>query len=150
MQILIFFYVSSFIFKENHVLIEEDNPSEKILIVEVKLVLGQLPLTLTLTLTQTLTPTGGVFSGEIVRTPEELDGIDKVDIGNFLNLLRLVLINKECWNPKVVIDCVEIARNINQDKKPDVLQTCRCPLCDKCYWREYFFNKHLEYCESVR
>ena len=29
-----FFYVSSFIFKENHVLIEEENPSEKFVIVE--------------------------------------------------------------------------------------------------------------------
>ena len=36
MQILIF-YVSSFIFKENHILIEEDNPSEKIVIVEEEL-----------------------------------------------------------------------------------------------------------------
>ena len=29
-----FFYVSSFNFKENHVLIEEDNPSEKIVVVK--------------------------------------------------------------------------------------------------------------------
>ena len=36
MQILIF-YISSFIFKENHILIEEDNPSEKIVIVEEEL-----------------------------------------------------------------------------------------------------------------
>ena len=28
-QILTFFYFSSFIFKENHILVEEDNPSEK-------------------------------------------------------------------------------------------------------------------------
>ena len=31
------FDISSFIFKENHVLIEQDNPSEKIVIVEEKL-----------------------------------------------------------------------------------------------------------------
>ena len=32
-----FFYVSSFIFKENHVLIEEGNPFEKVIIVEKEL-----------------------------------------------------------------------------------------------------------------
>ena len=93
MQILIFFYVSSFIFKENHVLIEEGNPSEKIAIVE-----------------------------------EELNGIDRDEIVNLQDLLRLalrlVLINEECGNPKVVVDHVELTRNINQKKKPDVLKTC--------------------------
>ena len=109
------FNVSSFIFKENHVLIEENNPSEKIVIDE-----------------------------------EELDGIDRDGIGNLEDLLRLVFISEECWNPKAVVDGGELARNINQKKKPYVLQVCRYPLCDKCYRREYFFNKHLEYCESIR
>ena len=65
-------------------------------------------------------------------------------------LLRLVLINEECWNPKEVVDGGELARNIDQKKKPDVLQACRCTICDKSYMREYFFNPHLEYCESIR
>ena len=90
---MIFFYVSSFIFKENHVLIEEGNPSEKIAIVE-----------------------------------EELNGIDRDEIVNLVDLLRLalrlVLINEECGNPKVVADHGELTRNINQKKKPDVLKTC--------------------------
>ena len=80
-----FFYISSFIFKGNHALIQEDNPSEKIIIVE-----------------------------------EELDGNDRDDIGNLEDLLRLVLINEECWNPKVVVDGGELAKNVNQKKKPDV------------------------------
>ena len=78
---------------------------------------------------------------------EELDGIDRDDIGNLENLLGLVLTNEECWNPKVVVDGGGLARNINQKKKPDVFQACRYPLCDKCYRQEYFFNKHLEYCQ---
>ena len=57
----------------------------------------------------------------------------------------LVLITEECGNPKVVLYLGEFTRNINQKKKPGVLQACRCPLCDKCFWREYFFNKHLKY-----
>ena len=93
MQILIFFYVSSFIFEENYVLIEEGNPSEKIAIVE-----------------------------------EELNGIDRDEIVNLEDLLRLVLrlvlINEECGNRKVVFDHGELTRNINQKKKPDVLKTC--------------------------
>ena len=52
-----------------------------------------------------------------------------------------MLINEECGHPKVVADGRQVTANINQIKKP---------LCDKCYRRQYFFNKHLEYCESIR
>ena len=31
-----------------------------------------------------------------------------------------MLINEECWNPKVVVVGGELAKNINQKKKPDV------------------------------
>ena len=44
----------------------------------------------------------------------------------------------------------ELTRYINQKKKPNVLQACKCPLCDKVYRLEYFFNKQLEYGESVK
>ena len=44
----------------------------------------------------------------------------------------------------------ELIRHINEKKKPGVLQTYRCPLCDKCFMREYFYSKHVEYCESVK
>ena len=90
-KILIFFYVSSFIFKGNHVVIVEDNLSEKNIIVE-----------------------------------EELDGINRDDIGNLEYLLILVIINEECWNLKLVVDGGEVARNINQMKKLEILQACRC------------------------
>ena len=68
---------------------------------------------------------------------------------NLEDLPRLVLINEECGKPRVVVDGGELTRNISQKKKPGVLQACGCLLCDKCYRREYFLNKHLEYCESV-
>ena len=95
--------------------IEEDNPSEKVVIVE-----------------------------------EELDGIHIDDIGNLEDLPRLVFINEECRNLKVVDDSGELMRNVNQKKKSDVLQAYRCPLCDKCCRQEYFFNNQVEYCELVR
>ena len=52
---------------------------------------------------------------------EELDGIDRDDIVNLEDLLRLVLINEEYGNPKVFIDGGELTGNINQKKKPGVL-----------------------------
>ena len=48
------------------------------------------------------------------------------------------------------IDGGDLTRNINEKKKPGVLKAYRCPLCSKCFRRDYFFNKHVEYCESVR
>ena len=89
-------------------------------------------------------------SEKIVIVKEELDGIDIDDIGNLEDLLRIVFIHEECGNLKVFIDSGELTGNINKKKKPGVLQAYRCPLCDKCYRREYFFNTNVEYCESVR
>ena len=85
-------------------------------------------------------------SEKIIIVEEELDRIDRDGIGKLTGLL----IYDECWNPKVAVHGGELARNINQKKKPDILQACRCSLCDKRYRREDFFNMHLEYCESVR
>ena len=81
---------------------------------------------------------------------EELDCIDIDDIGNLEDLLRIVFVHKECWNLKVYVRGGELTRHINKKKKPGVLQTYRCPLCDKCFMREYFCSKHVEYCESVK
>ena len=61
---------SSFIFKENHVFIEEDYPSDKVVTVE-----------------------------------EELDAIDIDGIGNLVDLPRLMFINAEYRNVKLVVDC---------------------------------------------
>ena len=60
-------------------------------------------------------------------------GIDIVDIGNFVDLPRLMFINKECENLKVVVDGGEFTRNNNRKKKSEVLQAYRCSLCGKCY-----------------
>ena len=68
--------------------------------------------------------------------------IDRDDIGNLEDLLRLVLISEKCGNTIVVVDGGKLDKNVTQKKRPGVLQTFRCPLCDKCYRREYFFSKH--------
>ena len=79
---------------------------------------------------------------------EELDGTDIDDIENLEDLLRIVVIHAECGNLRGFVESGKLTRNINKNKKPGVLQTYKCPLFDKCY-RRYFFNKHVEYCESV-
>ena len=61
-----------------------------------------------------------------------------------------MLIHEECGNFKVFVGDGEHTRHITEKKKPGVLQTYGCPLSDKCFMREYFCNKHVEYCESVK
>ena len=60
-----------------------------------------------------------------------------------------VFIHEEWGNLKVFVDGGELTRNISKWKKPGVLQAYRCPLCGKCYRREYFFNTNVEYFESL-
>ena len=57
-------------------------------------------------------------SENFVIVEEELDGIGRDDIGNFVDLLRMVLISVECGNPEVAADGGVAARNITQIKKP--------------------------------
>ena len=57
-------------------------------------------------------------SENLVIEEEELDIIDRYDIGNFVDLLRLLLINEECLNPEVAVDGGERASNITKLKKP--------------------------------
>ena len=49
---------------------------------------------------------------------QKVVGTEKVDIGNLEDLLRVLFINEECGNLKVVIEIL----TINQKKKSDVLR----------------------------
>ena len=75
-------YFSSFIFKENRVFNEEDNPSQKVVLVE-----------------------------------EELDDTDIDGIQNLEDLRRLVFVDEECGNLKIVDYGGELTRNIDQRNK---------------------------------
>ena len=61
-----------------------------------------------------------------------------------------MFIHEEFWNLKAFVGGGELTRYINKKKKPEVLQTYKCPLCDKCFMLEYFCSKQGEYCESVK
>ena len=64
-------------------------------------------------------------SDKVVIVQEKLDDIDIDGIGNLVDLPRLMFIEEECGNLKVVTDGGELTRNINIKKKSDVLQGYR-------------------------
>ena len=61
-------------------------------------------------------------SEKIFITVEELNCVDVDDIGNLDDLPWFVFIDNECGNLKVVSDCGELSRNINQKRNSDVSQ----------------------------
>ena len=79
-----------------------------------------------------------IFKGNHVFTEEENNLSEKVVIveeelhciGILEDLPRLVFVEKECGNLKVFINGEDLTRSIDK-KKPDVLQTYRCPLGGK-------------------
>ena len=50
---------------------------------------------------------------------EELDGIE-----NLVDFSRLMLIDEECWNLKVVVDGEQVTRYNNRKKSSEVLEAC--------------------------
>ena len=73
---------------------------------------------------------------EVVIVQEGLDIIDIDDIRNLVDLIKVLSIDEESGNLKVIVDGGELTRNINRKKKSDVLQAYECSLCDKCYKRD--------------
>ena len=70
-------------------------------------------------------------SNKVAIDEEEIDGIAINGIGNLVDLPRLMLINEESGNLKIVVDGEELTRNNNIKKKSEVLQAYRCQLRDK-------------------
>ena len=52
---------------------------------------------------------------------EELDGLDINDIANLVDLPRLMFIDEECRNLKVVVDELDLTRNIDR-KRSELLR----------------------------
>ena len=74
-------------------------------------------------------------SNKVVTVEEKLDEID-IDrnlLETYWNYHKLMFINEECWNLKVVVHGGELTRNNDRKRKSEVLQTYICPLLDKCY-----------------
>ena len=79
---------------------------------------------------------------------EELDGIDKDDIGNLEDLLKIVFIHEECRNLKVFVDSRELTRNINKQKIQAFYKLIDAHSVTNVI-KEYFFNTNMKYCELV-
>ena len=47
----------------------------------------------------------GETSNKVNAVEEEQDGIDIDSIGNLMDLPKLMFIDEECRNPKVIVDC---------------------------------------------
>ena len=84
-------------------------------------------------------------SDKPVIVEEKLDGI-----GNLVELPKLMFIYEECANLEGVVDGGGVTRKSNRKKKSEVLEACRCQICDKCYRRDwvkhdfscgYFFSR---------
>ena len=68
---------------------------------------------------------------KVVIDDEELDGVNINDTENLDDLPRFVFIDEECVNLKVVNIMENLLEVLTKRKKSDVLQACRCSLCDK-------------------
>ena len=79
---------------------------------------------------------------------EELDGIDIHDTENLEDLLRIVFIHEDVGILKYSLTVESLLEILT--KRRGILQAYRCPICDKCNRREYFFHTNVEYYESVR
>ena len=67
------------------------------------------------------------LSVKAVMVEEELDDIDMDGIGNLADLPRLMLIDEQCGNLKIlVVYGGELTRNNNRKKISEVLQVYRC------------------------
>ena len=60
-------------------------------------------------------------SDKVVMVEEELDGIDIYGIGKLVDLPRLMFIDEECGNLKIVVDGGELTRNNDRKKSSEVL-----------------------------
>ena len=63
---------------------------------------------------------------KVVIVVEELDVTDTDDVGNLVDLPRLMFIDEECGNLKVAVDGGELTRNISRKKMSNLLQANRC------------------------
>ena len=61
-------------------------------------------------------------SNKVNTVEEEQDGIDIDGIGNLMDLPKLMFIDEECGNLKLVVDGGKITRNNNIKRKSEVLQ----------------------------
>ena len=86
---------------------------------------------------------------------ETLEDIATLDISamketNIEGLPKLIFIDEKRANMRVVVHEGGSTERTKSDTKPVELATERCSFCGKCYKRELFYEKHVEYYEIDR
>ena len=84
-----------------------------------------------------------------LRSQIVITGIEIHDIGNFENLLRLVLIDEECGILKNLLMVENLLETLTKRKSQTFYEPSDLHSCDKCCRRGHYFNKEVDYCESV-
>ena len=69
---------------------------------------------------------------------------------NVEDLAKLIFTGKKIGNMRVVVHEGGSTETTKHDIKSGELPTYRCLFCGKCYKRELFYEKHVEYCEIDR
>ena len=69
---------------------------------------------------------------------------------NVEDLRKLKFIDEKSGNMRVVVHESGSRETTKGDTKSGELATYRCSFCGKCYKRELFYKKHIEYCEIDR
>ena len=69
---------------------------------------------------------------------------------NVEDLPKLIFVDEKSGNIRVVVHEDGDTGTSKSDTKSGELTTYRCSFCVKCYKRELFYEKHVEYCEIDR
>ena len=91
-------------------------------------------------------------SEELVISEEEIAALDTSAMkeSNVEDLPKLTFIDEKTGNMRVVVHEGGSTERTKSDIKSGELPTYRCSFCGKCYKRELFYEKHVEYCEIDR
>ena len=91
-------------------------------------------------------------SEELVISEEEIAALDTSAMKetNVEDLPKLIFIDAKSGNMRVVVHEGGSTERTKSDTKSGELPTYRCSFCGKCYKRELFYEKHVQYCEIDR
>ena len=91
-------------------------------------------------------------SEELVISKEEIAALDTSAMKetNVEDLPKLIFIDEKSRNMRVVVHEGASTEKTKSDTKSGELATYRYSFCGKCYKRELFYEKYVEYCEIDR
>ena len=91
-------------------------------------------------------------SEELLISEEEIAALDTSAMKetNVEDLPKLIFIDEKSGNMRIVAHEGGNTEKTKSDTKSGEFPTYRCSFCGKCYKRELFYEKLVEYCEIDR